>query len=134
MNAVEVFKEIKASAEAIKSDEQQQFPEAASAGDYWRQGDIYVTRLDDVPDVFDNAPVELQLAPGTTKGSRHLLSHSRVQMFVRPNADALTGPVFRNEEPVTVIHPEHGDIVCPPGVYSVTYQRAFAETLRAVRD
>ena len=132
--ATEVFKEVKERAEEICSDADQYFPEAASQGDYWRQGDIYISFMEALPSGYAPARVETQLAPGTTKGSRHILSHANVEMFTRKNADPLTGPVFKNRTEVTVTHPEHGNVVCPPGMYQITYQRAFAEELRRVRD
>lgn len=132
--ATKVFSEIVDAAEKIKSDSKQRFPEAASAGDYWRQGDLYITLLGAVPLQFANCKVDRQLAPGTTKGSRHILSHSQVRMYRHPNADVLTGPVIECKRRVTVTHPEHGDIVLPPGVYGITYQRAYAEELRRVAD
>lgn len=64
--------------EQIKNDQPQQFPEAASIGDAVRQGDIYIQLIPDV----DSAPMlyapatpsfPMQLAEGTTKGSRHCL-------------------------------------------------------------
>lgn len=132
--AVSVFEKIKESAERIKSDAIQRFPDAASQGDYWRQGDIYITRIEVVPRRFKSTKVVTQLAPGTTKGSRHVLNHGRVEMFTDASADVLTGPVFRCREEVTVTHPEHGDVICPPSIYAITYQRAMADELRRVAD
>lgn len=134
MEAVKEFTRIKEVAEKIKSDHQQRFPDAASVGDYWRQGDVYITRLANVPSGFKEAKVDLQLAPGDTKGSRHMLSHDRVSMFVNKDADALTGPVIKSGDGVVVEHPEHGNVELPPGTYGITYQRAFAEEIRRVAD
>ena len=72
MNAVEVFEDIKAVGERIASNDEQRFPEAASAGDFFRQGDIYITLHERVPEGAEPCSVALQLAPGTTKGSRHV--------------------------------------------------------------
>ena len=133
MSAVKALEVVKASAEAIKSDELQRFPEAAAVGDYFRQGDIYITKLGVV--VGKKSKVVLQLAPGTTKGSRHVLdSPDGVSMYLIPNADALTGPVIETTCERTITHPEHGDVLLTPGVYGITYQRAYAEELRRVQD
>jgi len=132
--ATEVFKAIVEQAEKIKSDATHRFPQAASFGDIWRQGDVYITLVESVPEGFTSSGVQPQLAPGTTKGSRHILDHSDVEMFRNETADALTGPVFRTGKDVTVTHPEHGDVICPPGIYAITYQRAFADELRRVAD
>lgn len=129
----QVFEKIKETAESIKSDEPQRFSEAANHLDFRRQGDIYIYFIDNIPKQFTKCEFEAQLAPGTTKGSRHILS-DEVAMFKNPNADVLTGPAFTNKSEVTIEHPEHGDVILPPGNYMVTYQRAFAEELRRVLD
>lgn len=111
------------------------FPEAASVGDYWRQGDIYLTRLKSVPHGAKPCKTLAQLAPGTTRGSRHCLSDTEsVEMFTLQTATALDGPVVKVVREVTVEHPEHSHVVLPPGVYHVTYQRAYADELRRVAD
>jgi hypothetical protein len=106
-----------------------------------RQGDIflYFFESDKLPGnlpVLEPTNIELQLAPGNTQGSRHVLdSPSGIEMFKVRGADALTGPVFKTTEQRTVTHPEHGDVVIPAGLtVFVRYERAFAAELRAVRD
>lgn len=131
--ATQELKLIASQAECIKSNETQRFSEAAPFDSTWRQGDIYITLLEKIPKEFTQCKFEAQLAPGTTKGSRHILS-DEVTMYKNPKADALTGPLFKNSDEVTVTHPEHGNVVLPPGIYGVTYQRAFAEELRRVED
>lgn len=66
--------------EQIKSDQPQQFPEAASVGDAVRQGDIYIQLIPDgdkAPMLYELArpSFPMQLAEGNTKGSRHCLAH-----------------------------------------------------------
>lgn len=136
MTAVESFNRVKESAEAIKCDQPQRFPEAASVGDCWRQGDVYLTRLGEVPHGCRKIDQpEAQLAPGTTQGSRHVLdSLDGVTLYELDNATPLDGPVLETTCERTVTHPEHGDLVLPPGVYGVTYQRAYADELRRVAD
>ncbi len=134
MTADKAFTKIKDRAESIKSDESHRV-ETMSVGDSWRQGDLYITRIDGIPVGAKKSGVRLQLAPGSTQGSRHVLdSDSGVTMFDAPNATALDGPIFQATERRTVTHPEHGDVSFPPGCYAVTYQRAFADELRAQRD
>jgi hypothetical protein len=130
-SAAQVFKSIRESLEAIRCDDLQEFPVAASVGEYVRQGDVLIHKLAEPEG--KPALVQLQLAPGTTKGSRHILSHDRVEYFTRSNG-ALTGPCLRVTEPVTVTHPEHGDWLLGPGCYGITYERAFADELRRARD
>lgn len=103
------------------------------------QGDVYIYRfdsLDDFPELEATPPV-LQLAPGTTRGSRHCLDAASVQQaqFYRiKDANALQGPVWVNPVETLLTHPEHGDQILPPGTYLVTYQRKYAEELRRVQD
>ncbi|MCA9130597.1 MAG: hypothetical protein KDB22_26090 [Planctomycetales bacterium] len=132
--ALEVLRVIQSS-ENIQSDAPQRFSDASQDGDYYRQGDVYIVRRDAVPDGLSRTKLELQLAPGTTKGSRHVLdSGEGVEMFADPNGDALQGPWLRIDSERTITHPEHGDIICPAGVYEITYQRAYADELRRVQD
>jgi hypothetical protein len=68
--------------EKVINDADQHFPEAATVGDAVRQGDVYIQfigKLDSAPKFYHKLakPVfPLQLAPGDTKGSRHMLEHS----------------------------------------------------------
>lgn len=135
MTADKAFAKIKDRAESIKNDDAHRI-ETMSVGDSWRQGDLYITRVESVPKGAKKmAAARLQLAPGDTQGSRHILdSDAGLTMFDAPNATALDGPIFQTTERRTVTHPEHGDVSLPPGCYAVTYQRAFADELRAQRD
>lgn len=68
--------------ERVKNDAEQRFPDAASIGDAVRQGDIYIQKIpepSETPKFYKRvmAPVyPMQLAPGNTKGSRHMLEES----------------------------------------------------------
>lgn len=85
----ETVKLVADTVERIKHDGDQTFPAAASIGDAVRQGDIYIQLIDDfegVPALYkklENVPYPLQLAPGNTKGSRHMLEESAgAEVFV----------------------------------------------------
>lgn len=145
LTADQAFDQIKGRAESIKSDALHTYINAGDkgngvvmeVGDAHRQGDIYIRKIAAVPaGVQKMEQVRLQLAPGESQGSRHVLdSASGVQMF-EPGAQAtvLDGPVFVLKERRTVTHPEHGDVSLPEGTYCIDYQRAFADELRAQRD
>lgn len=133
MNATESLERIQASAEAIRNADTHRFPDAASVGDTFRQGDLYITRLDAVPAGAVAMKYEAQLAPGNTQGSRHILDRT-VKMYRLKNATVLDGPVIEVGDTCTVTHPEHGHVVLPAGIYGVTYQRQFADELRRVAD
>lgn len=127
---------VQSSAESIRNDEPQRFSEAASAGDVARQGDVYLEKLVGVPSgcTVEEKP-SAQLAPGTTQGSRHIIdSLEGVTVYRLANPTPLDGPILDLSTERTITHPEHGDVVLPPGVYGVTYQRAFADELRRAAD
>jgi hypothetical protein len=125
LNVATVLQQVQDRAEKIKNDETQQFPEAANAGDCWVQGDVYITLLEALPaDVVKITKPEKQLAPGTTQGSRHCLDAlAGVTVYRLPNPGMLDGPVIRCLKERTITHPEHGDVVLPPGIYQISYQR-----------
>jgi hypothetical protein len=113
-------------AEAIKNDETQWFSEAASVGDAVRQGDIYITKLKAVPKEAKLMKVPAaQLAPGNTRGSRHILkSLEGVKMYsIGDSRNIYNGPIIEATQEIEIDHPEHGNWICPPGVYGVSYQR-----------
>lgn len=132
--ATKLLKKIQS--EAVLNDSEQVFPVAASPDvDYVRQGDVYIWLRSKVPAGANQIKAVAQLAPGTTKGSRHCLdSLEGVTMFAMPDANELQGPLLKLDCERVVTHPEHGDWRLGPGVYEITYQRAFAEELRRVRD
>ncbi len=136
MTATQSFDKVANQAHEIKCDETQYFPEAANFGDTFRQGDIYIEKIESVSNQFKlNRNHAAQLAPGTTKGSRHILdSLDGVAIYTDPEANALIGPVLLTTEKRTVVHPEHGDVILPAGCYAITYQRAYADDLRRVAD
>lgn len=122
VNDVQAVQDI---AERIKSDELQHFPEAASFGEAVRQGDIYIFLLDSLPPGCTRIDKpNKQLAPGDTQGSRHCLSSLRgVKLFRLKNPNPYDGPVIEVAKPVTITHPEHGDIRLFPGIFGIGYQR-----------
>ena len=125
MNATQTIEKIATTARKIAKRETQRFPEAASPGDTARQGDCYLTLLDAVPDGCKRqAKWDLQLAPGTTQGSRHILdAKDGVTCYTLPNPSEFDGPVLLLKKERVLTHPEHGDWVLPPGVYAISYQR-----------
>lgn len=121
-------------AETIRSDEEQVIS-VMTPGDEVRQGDIYVTMLRSMPKGAKRLPMQAQLAPGNTQGSRHCLrSADGIALYAAPEAGPLDGPIIEAPNGCAIDHPEHGNIVLPEGVYAVTFQRAFAEELRRVAD
>jgi hypothetical protein len=136
MTAEKSLANVQRSAETIRNDDPQRFPVAASIGDVWRQGDIYIELLASVPvGTTRKKKPSTQLAPGTTQGSRHILdSIVGVKVYQLGTPTVLDGPILDLAKERTVTHPEHGDVVLPPGCYGITYQRAFADELRRQAD
>lgn len=113
---------------------------ALKVGEFARQGDVYVERIAKVNSDW-KATTNRQLAPGTSPGSRHVVTHGPV-LFVSPEASPrettsrgvrLLGPQISAAEAFTVEHPEHAHLCLPPGDYQVSYQLDFNQQ-RAVRD
>lgn len=97
--------------EKIKNDAMQQFPEAASLGDAVRQGDVYIQLIGDAgleelkgfyePVAADELANRLQLAPGNTKGSRHILqSADDLEMWL---------PADNDEDILRAVYARHGE-------------------------
>jgi len=130
------LEKIESAAEKIRSDEQQTFSVAAVDGDHFRQGDIYIWKRDSIPSTAKRAKKQdAQLAPGTTKGSRHILDSLRgVEVFQVDSSDPLQGPFLQTDRERVVTHPEHGNVLLPSGCYEITYQLAYAEERRRIED
>jgi hypothetical protein len=120
-----VIRGVTETAEEIRNDAEQRFPEAATPGDSWRQGDLYITLLGEVPSGVERSESPSnQLVPGTTQGSRHCLdSLEGVVVYTLPQLTQLDGPIIECREEKKITHPEHGNVVLPPGVYGIHYQR-----------
>jgi hypothetical protein len=84
--------------EKVKNDAEQRFPDAASVGDAVRQGDIYIQKIDDLtgcPKMYRELKTPqypMQLAPGNTKGSRHMLEASDGATVYVLNVSEVTDP------------------------------------------
>lgn len=119
------IKAIQEAGEEICNAEEQRFPEAASPGDSWRQGDVYITLLGGLPNGAETDPnPQRQLVPGTTQGSRHCLDGLGGVIIHRLRSPGpLDGPILECQQEATITHPEHGNVVLPPGIYGIHYQR-----------
>lgn len=100
-----------------------------------QQGDLYFQKLGTLPDKVHPWPfAHGQLAPGSTQGSRHCVNLQQVRLWVRPTPTPLEGPIIEAPEGCEITHPEHGHLIFPPGLYAVTFQRAYATELRRIAD
>lgn len=134
--ATEVLSEIQSAAAETRPDVRR--VATMKPGEYARQGDVYVTRLNELPEL--GKPYEgRQLAPGTSKGSRHVVALSvDADLFDVVQPGPLDGPIIDAKSRLLIEHPEHGHLDLPPGVYAVTYQRDYAreraDEIRRVAD
>lgn len=103
-------------------------------GDYWRQGDIYITRINKTPEEVDYRGFskvcnggELKLAEGDGEGSRHCVSAIADNcVFCNRTPDQQVGWIIVSWYGFTVTHPTHGDVtILEPGVYAVVFQRGL---------
>lgn len=99
-----------------------------------RQGDLYLVPCEWTGEGGLERSEDRQLAPGHTKGSRHV-AEGEVEVWYAPRRDALTGPLVRAFKRWVLRHPEHADVSMPSGCYQVAYQRdREMEEIARVRD
>jgi hypothetical protein len=136
-SAIETISQIHAHGVENTCDDTYIVPHDFLVGQYLPQGDINILRLASVPKGMVQVEKSAQLAPGTSRGSRHCikaedLEHCTFYNFL--DANPLEGPVIVMDAPTTIEHPEHRDYVWPPGVVAVGYQRRLADEIRRSQD
>jgi len=135
MNAMEL-EQVQQHAESIKNDSEHTIP-VMDPGDCWCQGDVGLVFLGENADfsnlslIWDEehrAEMNCQLAPGNTQGSRHCVdaeSMKTVFFYRSSTGTELDGPRIDAPKGLRVNHPEHGDVILPPGKYAVIYQQVW---------
>lgn len=119
------------SSECIDNDRPVQVPAAMSPGDMLPQGDIGLLMLESLPSDWQQIewPKEgdMQLAPGTTQGSRHTIPRrfkNAVLLYRITDGDQLSDLGLLARALFDLEHPEHADHVgYPAGVYRVRHQQ-----------
>lgn len=122
-------------------------------GQFIRQGDVYVLCVGDNTELGKPSKMR-QLAPGSSKGSRHIVEgDARMSIgWVEPEGlnlyaqaakmlrvprerivAALAGPAIHADGAFRVTHPEHADYTLPGGCY-VTWGQLDPRTMRRVQD
>lgn len=115
-------------------------PEMIGIGQFYPQGDVALERLESVPDgCYKVTDFPLQIAPGTTQGSRHCWDSSDgIEAFALKESHPLRGLIYRLSKTRTLEHPEHANqtyvVEDEPLVFGVRYQRQHAEELRRIQD
>lgn len=147
LTAKSTYESVRIAAETIRNGEHAAIPGIGTA-DVLRQGDLYVTALDEP--LAGKPYGSRQLAPGTTLGSRHVVEgdcdvlavdEGEATMLLNRLVPAtkghrqFVGPMIAARGEVTITHPEHGWRTLPPGNYLVTYQRSYArDEIRRTMD
>ncbi len=132
-----VLKQMGEHAEMIRNDDDQDVStQLTSHMDTFAQGDVYITKIDALPDGVEEITPVAQLAPGETQGSRHLLAHlDGVKMFRRKTMRECDGPILQLTKVNDITHPEHGNACnIQPGFYAISYQQTGDQIRRRVRD
>lgn len=122
LTAAQAHQQVEAFAQQAPT-EMRKIPDGAMPpGKFIRQGDVYIEAITEIPFAYDTLTENRQLAPGETRGSRHILE-GNVKIFVnKNNRDVLAGPCFSCTERVLLTHPEHAHFELPAGNYRVLFQ------------
>lgn len=135
-SVLEVHQSIETEA-SQKSDQEVRVITEMKIGQAIRQGDVYLTKIKSVPETHTMETLNMQIAEGDTKGSRHILTDTpTMKVFKNPNAGPLEGPVVTCDKTFSLTHPEHADFnFVGGGTFAITYQRSYArEEIMRVRD
>lgn len=101
-----------------------------------RQGDIYIHSVpaDHPHGAFRE---DKQLAQGVSQGSRHVACCDKVyEGTTLPKGiqnGTFLGPFITADVEIRIAHPQHADVIIPPGCYQITHQMD-ARTLQRVSD
>ena len=112
--------------------------EAASVGDGVWQGDLGIEVVEEIPANYIESQICLQLVPGNTIGSRHVLKDMRsISQFSLPagwGEESLEGPAFIADEETVIEHPTHGNVIIAAGhIVRCRYQRQYDEEQKRER-
>ena len=129
METQKIIEKIQAAARS--STTETRFIRTMDKGEIAHQGDVYLVRINDCVDRGVETSNH-QLAPGTTKGSRHVVVGD-VQVFESIERNELLGPIVVARSRFRLTHPEHAEHSLPSGTYQVGYQLDY-QTRSRVQD
>lgn len=101
------------------------------------QGDVDFVKLPHIPPTAIECDSVIQLAPGTSKGSRHcirLIDIPNIRFWKLRNPNQLQGHILECLKPIVVEHPEHGNQELEAGIWFVKFQRQHAIELKRIQD
>jgi hypothetical protein len=103
----------------------------------YRQGDVLIARIDEVPEDLERAPRDkgrVILAYGEVTGHAHAV-RGEVELLTPADAAEMDARFLRVVSEALVVHEEHDTIVLPAGEYRVTRQREYSpKEIRQVAD
>lgn len=100
-------------------------------GQQFRQGDVWIERVDGLPEAAHRVEGPVVLARGEVTGHAHRVEHPGAELWESADKRRFLALV----EAAPVLHEEHGAIELEPGVYEVRRQREFVPMgVRFVKD
>jgi hypothetical protein len=100
----------------------------------YRQGDVFLQRVSDLPKGMKKAPRKrgrYVLAEGEATGHAHTINYLAGVLFM----DSVNRLFLRTDEGCTLEHQKHAPISVGPGSYQVIRQREYSpEAIRNVAD
>ena len=107
--------------------------ESLAIGEAFSQGDIYITRIDKLPEGCYETP-ERKLASGTSRGASHIVTGD-VKCYKLENPSPLDSLITEAKVPWVLEHGEHAHAQFPAGIYPASRQQDFAyDEIKAVVD
>jgi hypothetical protein len=111
-------------------------PERRKGGPMWRQGDVFITRVEAIPQRARRSPLPHGiLVHGELTGHSHRLEDPKSAMLFS-GAQAI-GELYLDVPAggARIVHEEHGAIELPQGLYRAWRQREYTpQAIRIVRD
>jgi hypothetical protein len=102
----------------------------------WRQGDVFITRVDAIPEQARRSPVPHGiLVHGELTGHSHRLENPKSATLFSGSHGL--GELFLDVPAggTRIVHEEHGPIELPEGFYRIWRQREYSpQAIRVVRD
>lgn len=96
----------------------------------YRQGDVLIVRVDELPAGIKPIKGEIILAHGEATGHAHRVKNRCAKFFAFGDRRFLTAT-----KTVRVVHDEHDPLELPAGTYQVIRQREYSpEAIRNVAD
>jgi hypothetical protein len=116
---------------AKESTDEIRFHRTVPIGKIVHQGDVYLKAIKE-PALKGKPANTKQLAPGTTKGSRHIVKGKNIEIYESTKSEELLGPIVHAPERFELTHPEHAHHSIPSGWYETGYQVDMQTKLRVL--